>query len=504
MLQFLFPIALIALASLVVPVLIHLWSRGGGQRVRVGSLRFLEETERRQLRTIRLSQIPLLLLRLVVLAVLMVLLAQPVWVDTASEAEAWAESWVLVHPDALGQPVRPDVYRRLDVLAEGGASVRLLAPGFPPVDLDEVVPVMAASSDVWSLLREADARLPAGSTITVVGSSRLADYRGVRPTLRSSVAWIDLEAASPNRWIAAAQWIGADSVRVQVGMSQSTGTQIAQYLVSGKGSLLMEADGIALAFDAERTRVTLRLPDSHPHDDTALIAPGDTTRRIVIIHSSARRDDARYVAAALRAVAEALHRPFSITSTTEVDTDPGEIDVLFWLHEDPAPAPVTAAVEAGLVLISDAPGEGWQTVQRRILTETGSPGASPVLKRRVAASYRGQVLWRDSAGQPLLECVSSGEGTQYLFHSRFHPSAGSLVRSAAFPAWIATLFGGEAPPAPSGDRRRLSAAQRVPLQHTEAFVREAEQTTTPLHEPLWLVLFALFALERWIAHRQAG
>ena len=63
MLQFLLPAAFIALASLAAPVLIHLWSKGSGQRVRVGSLRFLEETERQQLRTIRLSQVPLLVLR---------------------------------------------------------------------------------------------------------------------------------------------------------------------------------------------------------------------------------------------------------------------------------------------------------------------------------------------------------------------------------------------------------------------------------------------------------
>ena len=111
MLQFLLPIAFVALASLAVPVLIHLWSRGLGRRVRVGSLRFLEETERRQLRTIRLSQIPLLLVRLGVLAMLVVLLARPVWVEEASVSDDQPEHWVLVYPDVLGPSISPEVRR---------------------------------------------------------------------------------------------------------------------------------------------------------------------------------------------------------------------------------------------------------------------------------------------------------------------------------------------------------------------------------------------------------
>ena len=501
MLQFLLPIAFFALASLVVPVLIHLWSSGVGQRVQVGSLRFLEETERRQLRTIRFSQIPLLLLRLAVLAVLVALLTRPVWLDTAPEVGVQAEQWVLVHPEVLEQPIQPETYRRLETLAGSGAAMRLLAPGFSNVDLDESVPDREAAVDVWSLLQEADARLPEGSAITVVGSSRVRDFRGARPALRSSVEWVDLEAASPNRWIAAAQWIGTDSVRVRVGMSQPTGTRFVEALVMGKGPLLVEEDGITLEFDTDRTRVTLRPPDIDPHDDTSPIAPSDTTRRIVIVHSPARRDDARYVAAALRAVAEASHQAISIDSTTEIDTVFQGIDVLFWLHEDPPPVPVVAAVEAGLLLISDATGAAWQAVQRRILTDTDGPGAAPLLKQRVAASHRGRVLWRDSAGQPLLERESSGEGRWYRFYSRFHPSAGSLVRNAAFPVWIWALLD-EAPQLSPGDRRRLSTAQRMPLQHSGAFAREAKPTATPLHNLLWLVVFALFTLERWIVHSQ--
>jgi hypothetical protein len=217
MLQFVNPIAFIALASLAVPVAIHLWSRGLGRRVRVGSLRFLEETERRQLRTIRLNQVPLLLIRLLVFSLLVCLVAQPVWIDEKPVAGEQAARWVLVHPETLQPASYAETYRTVDSLAATGASVRRLAPGFPAVDLDAVdldegPAADEGAVDVWSLLREADRALPEGSTITVVGPGRVVDFRGARPALRSFVAWIEVDAGSPNRWVAEARWIGADSI----------------------------------------------------------------------------------------------------------------------------------------------------------------------------------------------------------------------------------------------------------------------------------------------------
>ena len=54
----------------------------------------------------------------------------------------------------------------------------------------------APASDVWSLLREADATLPAGSAVAVFSPGRLASLQGVRPTLTHvRTEWVDTPAA---------------------------------------------------------------------------------------------------------------------------------------------------------------------------------------------------------------------------------------------------------------------------------------------------------------------
>ena len=473
-----------------------------GERIRVGSLRFLEETERRQLRRLRLSEVPLLLVRLALLATLIGVLARPVWFEADAGANAPPEHWVLVHPEGIGQLALADAYRAVDSLEAAGASVRLLAPGFPEFDLEETPPDAVPPYDSWSLLREADAELPDGSAITVVGPSRIVDYRGARPVLRASVTWVDLEAASPNRWIASARWIGEDSLHVTVGHSRSTETRFAQYLGEAtEVNALLEADGFALDLDPARRRIVLRPADAYPSDDAQTIAEADTAGHILIIHSPARRDDARYVAAALRAVAEAGHEPLSITMETEAGMFSAATRLIFWLHEAPPSDPLISGLREGQTLVSDAVGKGEPVAQRYIAGTARHIG----LKRRVAAQNRGQVRWRDSTGEPLLEVDRLGQANWYRFYSRFHPSAGMLVHSSLFPEWIwSLLHEGAVPPVVApGDRRRITASQRAPIQHAGAVRRAPRPASTPFHQPLWGLVVILFSLERWIAHRQA-
>ena len=511
MLHFLSPIAFLALASLLVPLLIHLWSKGTGPRVQVGSLRFLEATEQRRLRTVRLTRIPLLLVRMLLLAVLVLLLARPAWVGPPAGAGA-PEHWVLVHPDVPASLAPERWYRTLDSLAGGGATLRRMAPGFPPLDLDEVGRAESAAVDVWSLLREVDWRLPDGAALTVVAPSRLADLRGVRPSLRSPVAWITVADDEPNRWVEAARWIGTDSLWLAVGASRPTQTRWSTYrrnTVSEDPRLPNEA-GFTVILDESRGVAALLPADAAPRDDTLRIAPEDAVRRFVVLHGAARQEDARYVAAALRAAAVVLPGAATITTLAGPDISPEEVDVLFWLHEEPVPDAVLARVRQGLLLVSDAEGGAWQAVRRRVRTPLAVPGDVPRLHRRVEAVRRGAVLWLDSAGEPLWEAETMGNGTHHRYHSRFHPTAGSLVRSALFPEWVWTLLHENGLPeaesgrASAGDRRRVQPTQQAPRQAAHAVPEAAAPVNRRLHGVFWMMAGGLFMLERWFAFRQSA
>ncbi len=185
--NFLSPASLWALAALALPLAIHLWRRPP-RTVRLGSLRFLQG-HAQPLRDLRWRERALLLARLGLLTLLALLLARPMWQPTPSTRPA---NWVLL--DHAAAPVGPSL-ERLHAMQAAGAETRLLAPGFPAIR-SPPADASAAAPDLWSLLREADAVLPPGSSLAVFSPGRLASLRGIRPTLTHiSIEWIETASA---------------------------------------------------------------------------------------------------------------------------------------------------------------------------------------------------------------------------------------------------------------------------------------------------------------------
>lgn len=75
--QFLYPIGLVALAGLIIPLLIHLWNVKQGKTVKIGSIALLGESSRASSKSFRINDWLLLVLRCLLLALLAFLLAQP-------------------------------------------------------------------------------------------------------------------------------------------------------------------------------------------------------------------------------------------------------------------------------------------------------------------------------------------------------------------------------------------------------------------------------------------
>src|SRR5690606_21034566 len=141
------PLALWALAALALPLLLHLARRERQQRTVFAALAWLLPRQRPR-RRLRLQEWLLLILRMGLLAVLALLLAQPLRAPEAPLA------WELVHP-ALPAP---------EGEVPEGVQRRWLAPGFPPTS----TPAPSAEAlPLASLLREADAALPAQTKLTV-------------------------------------------------------------------------------------------------------------------------------------------------------------------------------------------------------------------------------------------------------------------------------------------------------------------------------------------------
>ena len=194
----LLPIGLAAGAAIVVPLLLHLQRASESTRVDFAALRWLR-ARRRPRHRLRLREWLLLLLRLLLVALLALLLAQPGWIDRDARATR-----VFVAPG-----ISPVEAKAAIANLTGAKDLRWLAPGFPALDdryaslrspasgTEPKSPIATATSNLASLLREADARTPPRARLVVLVPPVIDGADAERPRLSHAVDWRVLSSALP-------------------------------------------------------------------------------------------------------------------------------------------------------------------------------------------------------------------------------------------------------------------------------------------------------------------
>jgi aerotolerance regulator-like protein len=169
MLGVLSPAWLLALATLALPIALHLWSPRGGRPIRVGSIRLLLGAQPATRRSWSLRDPVLLAVRCAVLAALALALAGPYWVSRGNTPR-----WALV---------ADDVARRnalVDSLTQAGLTVVPTDGPATPGDRPQ---------NLWAALAAAARAAPPGARFEVFGPQRLRYFRGPRPTIAARVEW---------------------------------------------------------------------------------------------------------------------------------------------------------------------------------------------------------------------------------------------------------------------------------------------------------------------------
>lgn len=188
MLQFAAPLGLLTLGALLAPIMIHLVRRPR-RVVKVGSLRPLEDA-RRQSRSLRWHELWLLALRCALLAALALSLAGPTW-QPRNPAPV---RWLLLIPGAELSATNRIEWERL---RNDGFEPRMLAPDFPRDGGSEPT-TLSRTGHAWSLLRELDQSVSAGSRVVVFGPTWSNRFSGSRPTLENvEVSWRETEGDNP-------------------------------------------------------------------------------------------------------------------------------------------------------------------------------------------------------------------------------------------------------------------------------------------------------------------
>ena len=273
------PLWLAALAALAIPLALHLWSRRPRQLVKVGTLRHLGGLPAARARSARLSDPLLLLLRLLVLAATVLALAGP---RLPGRTVGLPSRLTLVEPRLAGDPL-------LDSLNQAGATVRLLAPGLPEIQLPAKPRVVAALGP-WEALAQADRLVAPDGVIDIYAHPRLAALGAERPALRATVRWHVPAPTAGRRWLADLATIPGDSLQGIVGQGDA----------SGIGYTRVRATDLA-AFPDESLPVTPLVPRRLALD------PPDSL-------------GARRAALAVRAVSEALGQAVTLVPVAGADT----------------------------------------------------------------------------------------------------------------------------------------------------------------------------------------
>jgi hypothetical protein len=496
-LQILLPTALVALAALAVPAILHLW-RPPAKRVRIGTLKFFTGPAVRRLNKLRWRERLLLAVRLLLLTLLALFLAQPIWMRQPS---ARPQKWALFEP---GLELHGDAQKRWRELRSGGYQARALAAGFAPGLPNEPKLATAQNVDTWSLLREVDARLPAGSAVAVFSSDRLASLRGARPRLQNcDVEWIHTAATGDRERVWLESIRTGEELRVVIGRSTADTSEYHRLTIpsaSGKTALPPPLDGWSLEVRGGKERSLAARVSPNDGDSSAegwITATPPREVRVALLHEPERAEDARYVNAALHAVIE------NAGDTLTIGTDIGTAEWIFWLNDQPPPAEVLREVtQRGANLLSDA---NATAVATATFTTFGDEQFE-LLRRTPPPADSGAVFWSDGFGVPVLSVARQGAGRHWRFFSRFHPDWNALPRSSALPAALRTILAlGAAGQQPAHDLRRADASQAAPGERLQSspisFKRQAEPVD--LRHLLWIFSVGLFVAERVLSHRGA-
>jgi len=215
--QFANPIWLWALTGLLIPVGIHLLSLKEGKIIRIGSIRHLQDTNTKQVKSIRLNEFALLAMRCLLLSLLVFFLSGLHFHGLEEK-----RNWLLIEN---GLNPEPEFSVLIDSLKRDGFEIRSFSPGFPTIEnaIDN-----KKKADYWSLLEEL--RTKSIEQAVVLSHDFMDGFKGKRIMLPAHIRWLTKRADSLE-YILSASRLRADSVILRRGKTNAYRTIFENQLV---------------------------------------------------------------------------------------------------------------------------------------------------------------------------------------------------------------------------------------------------------------------------------
>ena len=487
MLQLLQPIWLYAIAAIAIPIIIHLWDVRGGKKLKVGSILLIEESAKLQGRSLRLTELLLLILRCLLIILLAISLCKPVFKRQLTVAGE--KGWLMIQREDL-----PNIYKLhrplIDSLTKAGFRFHYFEKGFAEDELANAIQnadslYREREADYWILLKQLNEVVPGELPVHVFAHKSLKGFNGRRPSLSMSLIWHGSTSKDTIRSAMAAVYkMHTDSIRVLTAHSS-------------KKSLLFSRQTIAQDGDGPFTINNNRVTDKRAAVPMTLDV--DTSGLEIIIFPDQNFADANFLKTALQAVQAYTQRNITIEIVTNAAEIKSKPDWLFWLSEKPVPVHASAK---NLFLYATGKVQAVNSWIRTV-SNAGVEQEPIVLSRRIQTPSNDKdsnIIWSDGFGNEILS-LDKKSTSVYLFYSRLNPAWTDLPWSSYFAEMIFHLIIPLHDMGNKFDDRVISDKQAQPDMITDKKLFDNLKFTEniDLRKYVWLLAFLLFALERFLS-----
>lgn len=308
------PTYLWGLMALLVPIAIHFLNKGDVKVIKVGSIKFLPQTETKQARNIKLNELLLLFLRLIIISLLVLILTGLKFKTEVNKQEViYVFEPSLIHENSLETFLKE---------LPKGSELRLLAAGFPKFKLEEP-PFFKLNSkpNYWQLVDGLE-KLPADS-IVVFSKGTISAVRGIRPTTAAKLNWLVLNEAKDNEnWLIAKDF--KDSTAL-IKMKSSTKRTSFETVLLDKTNENIQRKEDSIIIELSNNLESVRLE-------------GKESISIGILFEENFYNEAIYFQKAFNVIANYTNSPISIELDSDAIANKTEnLNVLVWLKSEQLP-----------------------------------------------------------------------------------------------------------------------------------------------------------------------
>lgn len=298
---FLNPSFLWALLGLSVPVAIHLWSKKEGKTIKVGSLKFLQESDSQKSSSIKLNEFWLLLLRMLLITILVFILAEPrLYYKSENSPITY-----LVEKSLLSS----SKVRSLADSLNNTAEVRFLETDFPEYQPEIVKDTLSESPNYWKLAKEMETLKT--DSVVVFTNAFVSGVKGKRPEISKNINWINLNAGSSKTNLVGAFKRGDEIERI---------------------SVISDAEG----FKFQKEKQNLNTSEIESEFRNIPVVELDTLQ-VQIYAEEEFQAESKYIKASFLALEKYLEHPIEILNFEEENFNSNSEEILIWLSEKPAP-----------------------------------------------------------------------------------------------------------------------------------------------------------------------